>query len=263
MQNDTRFMVSQVLFHLILTSIRWFWSEIHWRWTYTAPNISGKEKLWTHPWIKQRGTIHQILWSDNGLGLWQARSTLVHSMIRHQGSPNIQAWTHQNIKPTISTRSTKLWSISPPMNKEDNNFIMQITGTFIFHTRAVDSTMLPELSSLASEQSSPNEATIKWCKQFLDYVASQEKAVLTYQASDMILVMYSDALYFSESKARSRSGGHFFIAGNEDIPQNNGAVLNISQVIKSVMSLAAEVELGALLINEKQKYQFERHLLIC
>ena len=57
----------------------------------------------------------------------------------------------------------------------------------------------------------------------------------------MILVMYSDALYFSESKARSRSGGHFFIAGNEDIPQNNGAVLNVSQVIKSVMSLAAEV----------------------
>ena len=97
----------------------------------------------------------------------------------------------------------------------------------------------------------------------LDYAAYQEEAVLTYRASEMILSIHSDASYLSESKARSRSGGNFFMAGNEDIPPNNGAVLNVSQVIKSVMSLAAEVELGALLINEKQKYQFERHLLIC
>ncbi len=32
-------------------------------------------------------------------------------------------------------------------------------------------------------------------------------------------------------------------------PHNNGAVLNIAQLIKAVMSLAAEAELGALYIN--------------
>jgi hypothetical protein len=42
-----------------------------------------------------------------------------------------------------------------------------------------------------------------------------------------------------------------FMAGNEDIPINNGAVLNISQIIKAVMSSAAEAELGALFINAK------------
>ena len=42
------------------------------------------------------------------------------------------------------------------------------------------------------------------------------------------------------------------MAGNEDIPHNNGAVLNVSQVIKAVMSSAAEAELGALFINAKK-----------
>jgi hypothetical protein len=37
----------------------------------------------------------------------------------------------------------------------------------------------------------------------------------------------------------------------EEIPLNNGAILNISQIIKLVMSLAAEAELGALYINTK------------
>jgi hypothetical protein len=41
------------------------------------------------------------------------------------------------------------------------------------------------------------------------------------------------------------------MTGNEDIPINNGAVLNILQIIRAVMSLAAEAKLGALFINSK------------
>jgi hypothetical protein len=63
------------------------------------------------------------------------------------------------------------------------------------------------LSAIASEQANPTEATMQKCKQFLDYVASQEEAVLTFRASDMILAIHSDASYLSEAKARSRAGG--------------------------------------------------------
>jgi hypothetical protein len=42
-----------------------------------------------------------------------------------------------------------------------------------------------------------------------------------------------------------------FMAGHDKIPINNGAVLNISQIIRAVMSSAAEAELGALFINAK------------
>ena len=63
----------------------------------------------------------------------------------------------------------------------------------------------------------------------------------------MVLAAHSDASYLSESKARSRAGGHFFMSNDDAIPANNGAILTVSQIIKAVMSSAAEAKLGALL----------------
>jgi hypothetical protein len=84
---------------------------------------------------------------------------------------------------------------------------------------------------------------------FLDYAATHQDAIITYQASNMVLAIHSDASYFSELKVRSCAGGHFFTSSNTKDPSNNGAVLNIAQIIKSVMSSAAKAELGALYIN--------------
>jgi len=69
--------------------------------------------------------------------------------------------------------------------------------------RAVDGTMLTPLSALASEQANLTELTMKKCLQFLDYATTQDDAILTYKASDMILAIHSDASYLSEPKARS------------------------------------------------------------
>ncbi len=121
----------------------------------------------------------------------------------------------------------------------------------MFLARAVDGTMLTPLSALSSKHASPTELTIEKCLQFLDYAATQDNAILTYKASDMILAIHSDASYLSEPKAKSQAGSHMFMAGDDKIPINNGAILNISQVIKSVMSSAAEAELTALFINTK------------
>jgi hypothetical protein len=99
------------------------------------------------------------------------------------------------------------------------------------------------------------------CKQFLDYAATHQDAIITYKKSDMVLVVHSDASYLSEPKARSRAGGHFFLSSNSADPANNGAVLNIAQLIRAVMSSAAEAELGALYVNAReaipQQHTFE------
>ena len=88
--------------------------------------------------------------------------------------------------------------------------------------------------------------------QLLDYLATQEEAVLTYSASDMTLAVHSNAGYLNEPKARSRAGGHFFLSNNAEIPPNNGAVLNIAHIIKHVMSSATEAELAALYITARE-----------
>jgi hypothetical protein len=77
----------------------------------------------------------------------------------------------------------------------------------------------------------------------------------------MALAIHSDASYLSEAKARSRAGGHMFMSNTDEIPPNNGAVLNISQIIRAVMSSAAEAELGALFINAKTAVSI-RHTLV-
>ena len=57
----------------------------------------------------------------------------------------------------------------------------------LYYGRAVDSTILPSLSSLATEQAKPTAKTKATVMQLLDYLAMQEEAIITYNASDMIL----------------------------------------------------------------------------
>ena len=68
----------------------------------------------------------------------------------------------------------------------------------------------------------------------------------------MKLTVHSDASYLSEPKPRSRAGGHFFLSRETSISGNKGAVLNIAQIIKHVMSSATEAELAALYIMARE-----------
>ena len=138
------------------------------------------------------------------------------------------------------------------LDKDGKKFIQQVCGKFLFLGRAVDSTLLCPISAIASQSATPTEETMEQTMQFLDYIATQEEAVITYSASDMKLAVHSDASYLSEPKARSRAGGHFFLSNEATIPQNNGAVLNLAHIIKHVMSSATEAELAALYIMARE-----------
>ncbi len=107
---------------------------------------------------------------------------------------------------------------------------------------------------------SPTQKTMDRVRQLMDYAASQEEAILTYHASDMVLTIHSDAGYLNESKSRSRAGGHFYLSNDIQNPPNNGAILTIVQVIDAVMSSAAEAEMGALFINAKEAVHMRRIL---
>ncbi|KAL7488941.1 hypothetical protein ACHAW6_014541, partial [Cyclotella cf. meneghiniana] len=143
-------------------------------------------------------------------------------------------------------------SKAPLVSEQDKKFIQKVCGKFLFLGRAVDSTLLTPISALASQSAQPTTDTMKQTQQLLDYLATQDEAVLTYSASKMILTVHSDASYLSEPKARSRAGGHFFLSDNSSIPPNNGAILNIAHIIKNVMSSATEAELAALYINARE-----------
>jgi hypothetical protein len=93
---------------------------------------------------------------------------------------------------------------------------------------------------------------MKQTQQLLDYLATQEEAILTYNKSNMILAIHCDASYLSEPKARSRAGGDIFLSYDTTNPPNNGAILNIAHIIKHVMSSATKAELAALYIMARE-----------
>ena len=173
---------------------------------------------------------------------------------QHERPKRTQAQPHAHTPPNYGAKVqyAEQESDEQEVSKEKKVFIQQVLGTFLYYARAVDSTMLVALSAIASEQATPTEKTLQKIKQFLDYAASQEDAILTYHASNMVLAVHSDASYLSEKKARSRAGGHFFLSADQEDPPNNGAVLNIAQIIRAVMTSAAEAEIGAMFINARE-----------
>ena len=91
----------------------------------------------------------------------------------------------------------------------------------------------------------------------MNYVASNPDATVTYTASDMCLHVHSDASYLSAPKARSRTGGHFFLSTHPnntvaDVQMLNGPIHVISKIIKFVTSSAAEAEIGASFIAAQE-----------
>jgi hypothetical protein len=98
---------------------------------------------------------------------------------------------------------------SPEIGPADKLFIQQVTGTFLYYARAVDSTMLVTLSAIASQQAKPTVETMRKTLKFLDYVLTHPDAILTFSASSMVLNVHSHASYLIEPKARSRAGEHF------------------------------------------------------
>ena len=76
----------------------------------------------------------------------------------------------------------------------------------------------------------------------------------------MILAGHSNAGFNNETRARSRAGAHIFLSENESIPRWNGNLLTIAQIMKYVVSSAAEAEMTALFLTAKEMVPL-RHTL--
>ena len=101
-------------------------------------------------------------------------------------------------------------------------------------------------STIGAHQASATEKNTAAIDQILDHVATYPNDGITYQSSAMILASHSDAGFNNDSKACSCAEAHIFLSENDPTPEWNRAILTITQIIKLVMSSAAEVGLGAL-----------------
>jgi hypothetical protein len=158
---------------------------------------------------------------------------------KKQNSPHPHATPQYGAK----TQYAKFQDESPLLNKEDTKHVQAVVVTILYYSRAVDSTILTALSSLATDQAKPTQKAMEKENQLLDYCTRQEEVIITYNKSKIILVVHSDAGYCNEKNLRSRAGGHFFLSNEDKFPPNNGAIF----------TNAAKAKLGALYLNAKKK----------
>jgi hypothetical protein len=119
---------------------------------------------------------------------------------------------------------------TPPLNAAGIKWCQGVIGSLLFYARAVDNKLLMTISAIGASQASATESTLNEINKLLDYCTTYPSDGITYRASNMVLAAHSDASFLSESKSRSRAGGHIFLSKDDPIPP-------ISRVMKHIWVL--------------------------
>ena len=138
---------------------------------------------------------------------------------------------------------------SEPLDEEEVKWVQMVVGALLYYGRAVDNKLLTALSAIGSQQSKATENTKSAVNMLLDYCATYPNDGITYRSSDMTLCGHSDAGFNNESGSRSRAGAHIFLSEDDTFPRWNGPVLSIAQIMKYILSSAAEAETAALFLT--------------
>ena len=121
--------------------------------------------------------------------------------------------------------------------------IQAIIGALLYYAHAVDNKLIVSLSAIGAQQASATESTVDAINQLIDYIATYPNDSNVYCESDMVLAGHLMLAFTNESKFRSRAGAHIFLSENGPEPRWKGTILTIYQIIKFVMTSAAEAEL--------------------
>ena len=152
---------------------------------------------------------------------------------------------------------------SPLLDKAGTKYVQQVVGVFLYYARALDSTMLPALNQIGAQQAQPTQIIMLKIQRLMDYANTYQHAYVRFYASDMQLLVDSDAAYLVLPKARSRIAGYFRLANTPSSPyqyKDNGAILIECHTLRDVVTSAAEAETKGVFQNAKLALPI-RHIL--
>eukprot|EP00957_Ditylum_brightwellii_P190485 14499587-Ditylum_brightwellii.AAC.1 len=155
-------------------------------------------------------------------------ASMLHKF-HHEQQDNPQHSPHQHVIPNYSAKVqlTMTPDMSDPLDKLGIKRIQAIIEMLLYYARQVEPSMLVAIGTIAAAQSKVTEATAKVVEHLLDYCASHPNVVIRYTPSNMLLKREHDN-------------------------QMNGPLLVVSTILRNVMALVTEAELGALFENSKE-----------
>ena len=105
-------------------------------------------------------------------------------------------WTKKGDRPYAREEDT-----TPLLLPKDIKYIQVVVGTLLYYARALDSTMLPALNDIGSQQALPTEKVKQKIQQLLDYANTYKNLFVRFYASDMQLHVDTDAAFLVVPKA--------------------------------------------------------------
>ena len=105
-------------------------------------------------WDYIKGAVHTSM-------LGYAQAALTRFDYTPPKRPKHQPYPH--VKPTYGQKVqyAKGDDDSPPLSKADKKFVQEVIGVFLYYASAVDLAKLPALGTLATQQASPTQNTMK------------------------------------------------------------------------------------------------------
>jgi hypothetical protein len=139
-------------------------------------------------WKGERYIGLTIKWDYKGQNVHLSMPNYVAKALRRFRHPPPTKLKHQpypHVRPTYgaTTQYAKEEDQSQPLDKAGKKYIQEVCGVFLYLARSVDGRILPALSSLESQQANPTKNTMILCNKLLNYMASQDKAILTCQGN--------------------------------------------------------------------------------
>ena len=135
----------------------------------------------------------------------------------------------------------------------------------MYYARAIESTILPALNDIGTQQAKPTDNTKKEADWLLDFLHTHPNAKLRFFAGTMQLAAESDAAYLVQPGAKSRYAGIFYLESkphpiNYNQAPSNAPIHIECRTLKNVVCSAAEAECGGLFHNGQKAVQIARIL---
>jgi hypothetical protein len=85
--------------------------------------------------------------------------TLMRFQHKAPSTPQHQPYSHVKLTYGATRQHAEARNTSELLSKENRTYIQEVIGTFIYYARYMDSSMLPELGMLATQQAMPTKNT--------------------------------------------------------------------------------------------------------
>ena len=130
--------------------------------------------------------------------------------------------------------------------------IQQIFGRLLYYTCALHNTLHVASNTISQTQAKPTTTTNKLCDHLLNYCTTKPNVGLRYIASNMTLVIHSDASFLVAPEAKSCIVGVFSLQQPLHTSTQNTLILVECETLKHVVTSAAEYETTAVFYNSQQ-----------